>query len=566
MFIHNFYGDLLLAVRILFDNHIFQNREYVKRYEFNMGNRTIQLPHDYKPNYEFPNIIVSLNDEAPSYGQRPSVSQKIPGFNLDQTPILYNQTNEEVLLVQEEMVNVPISSTINCESQFQAKEVAALVKRWLPINKFISFLTFTSYLEVSSDFLSSAKFDPAIHSIVNLYTKLNKRTGEIDYCYSLQYDPFIRLDSITTAIPDSTQRSFQVVVDITLMLQMPLFMFSDKLQTVAERIDIQINPLSKFEPINDFPSGKMINAQSSEIDLKKGYIRRNFLMVDSDSIESIASLDRVLLTSDQITNVSSGGQRISATKGADDYLYMSVGVDETKYRTKISEIPSFNLQYDVCSGLVIEPLPRGIIIDIGNDEYLNIIQDLAGTIIVELCKSKKGLMVKFAPNDLQLTSAYSYNLIKGNNVLKDYSDYLLNVAGNSVTFGFDESQFSYYIPSITSPLIIQFYLKDEVFPFQLGGVQPKIGLVKVFNITQTTAEISWISDVETTSQIEYSEESIEYNQVSNLDSLCTYNHHIVLRGLNSQLNYHFRVNTVTSDGEKYISEDYTFMTLPEEVI
>jgi hypothetical protein len=219
-------------VRVLFDNHIFQNRDYAKRYEFNMGNRTLQLPRDYKPNFEFPNLIITLNDDTPSYGQRPDVSQKIPGFNIDQTPVLYNQTNLEVLLVQEEMVNVPISCTINCESQFQAKEIAALVKRWLPVNKFISFLEFTSYLEVSPEFLSKNLFDPAIHLISNLYTKLNKRTGEIDYCYSLQYAPFVRLDSITTAIPDSTQRSFQVVVDITYMVQQPLYMFNQSINWI----------------------------------------------------------------------------------------------------------------------------------------------------------------------------------------------------------------------------------------------------------------------------------------------------------------------------------------------
>jgi hypothetical protein len=564
VYIHNFYGDLLLAVRVLFDNHIFQNRNYVKRYEFNLGNRTLQLPTDYKPNFEFPNIIVSLNDETPSYGQRPEVSQKIPGFNLDQIPVLYNQTNLDVLVVQEEMVNVPISSTINCESQFQAKEIAALVKRWLPVNKFISFLSFTSYLEVSQEFLSSVHFDPAIHSIVNLYTKLNKRTGEVDYCYSLQYEPFVRLDSNTTAIPDSTQRSFQVVVDTTFMIPMPLFMFSDRLQTITERIDIQINALAAFEPINDYPSSKIINEQIADPEnLKLGYIRRNLLISENTSTEIILYLDWVSLILAQVTNASTGGRNIVATKGADDYLYITVGTSETKYRVKMDTIPSFDLGYDPCTGLLVRPLPDGISIDIGNDEYLNIIQDLAGTIIVELRKVTRGLQIKFDPNDLQLTSAYSYNLVKGNNVLRDYQYYTLDIAGNSVILNFDDSAFSSYIPSTTSPLIVQFYLKDAKFPFQVGGVQPKMGLVKATNITQTVAEIRWLSDVPTTTQIEYAEESIDYNQLSSLDQRYTYNHCVVLRNLYSQLNYHFRINTLTENGEEYISDDYTFMTLPD---
>jgi len=98
LYTHNFYGDILLSIRTLFDNHIFQNRNYAKRYEFNMGNRAIQLPIDYKPNFEFPNLIVTLNDEVSSFGQRPDVSQKIPGFNLDQTPVLYNRSTEVTLL------------------------------------------------------------------------------------------------------------------------------------------------------------------------------------------------------------------------------------------------------------------------------------------------------------------------------------------------------------------------------------------------------------------------------------------------------------------------------------
>ena len=528
-----------------------------------MGNRTIQLPKDYKPNFEFPNIIVTLNDDTPSYGQRPDVSQKIPGFNLDQTPVLYNQTNGDVLIVQEEMVNIPLSCTINCESQFQAKEIAALVKRWLPVNKFISFLQFTSYLEVSQQFLSSSQFDPAIHLISNLYTKLNKRTGEIDYCYSLQYEPFVRLDSITTSIPDSTQRSFQVVVDITYMSQQPLFMFSDKMPGTIERIDILVNPSTGFEPINDYPSSKIINYLNADVaELKKGFVRRTYILVENDPVENILSLDEVSLNSAQVVNTSTGGRIISVTKGADDYLYITIGTSETKYKVNMITLPVFELCYNICTGLVVRPLPTGTTITLNDDEYINIIKDLAGTIIVELCKITKGLTIKFDPNDFQLTEEYSYNLVKSDNILKDYQDYSLSIGTNSITFNFNNSQFSSYEPSLLSPLMIQFYLENVTFPFQVGGVQPKTGLVKILNITQSTAEITWLSDKQTTSQIEYAEESTDYNMLSELNSNFTFEHKIILTGLNSELSYHFRVKTTSVEGEEYLSEDYTFRTIP----
>jgi len=536
---------LLLAVRVLFENHIFQNRNYIKRYEFNMGNRTIQLPKDFKPNYEFPNIIVTLNDETPSFGQRPTVSQKLPGFNLDQTPVLYNTVNNDVLVVQEEMTNVPISCTINCESQFQTKEIAALVKRWLPVNKFISFLTFTSYLEVSPEFLSSNHFDPAIHQIANLYTKLNKRTGEIDYCYSLQYDPFVRLDSITSAIPDSTQRSFQVVVDITFMVPMPLYMFNDRLQTAVERIDIQMNALTSFEPISDYPSSKVINALSADVaDLKKGFIRRNFLVFDNNASTTTLILDSVSLTVNQITNVSTGGRNITATRGVDDYLYITLGTSETRYRTNIATIPS----------------TIGVVITVNTDEYFNITKNSSETILVNLCKANQGLTIQFDPNDLQLTTDYSYNLVNGASILKGFSDYVLDVATNSVTFNFSDSQFSSFVPSITSPLIIQFYLEDVTFPLQIGGIPPKVGLMSVFNISQTAAEMTWSSDEETTTQIEYGI-TIAYGALSELSVDLTILHHVVLIDLTPNTIYHYRVKVVNLAAIEYLSNDYTFTTL-----
>lgn len=546
MYIHNFYADLLLSVRVLFDTHIFQNRGYIQRYEFNMGNRTLQLPYDYKPNYDFPNIVVTLNDETPSYGQRPSVSQKIPGFNVDQIPVLYNQTTERVILVQEEMVNVPISCTINCESQFQAKEIAAVIKRWLPINKFIQFLSFTSYLEVPQEFLDRNLFNPATDTIGNLYTKTNKRTGEIDYCYSLLYEPFIRLDSITASIPDSTQRTFQVVVDITYMLQQPLYMFNDQMPGVVERIDILINPSTGFEPINDYPSSKIINYLNDDIvNLKKGFVRRTYLVADNLPAETILNLDTVTLTADQVTNASTGGRNIAVTRGSDDYLYITLGTSETKYRTNINSIPL---------------PPTGTTITLSTDEYLKVVKDLAADITVSLHKITQGLTIQFDPTDFQLTTDYTYNLIKGSNTLKEYDDYILDIPNNTITFNFDNSQFSQYEPSIISPLMIQFYLKDSSFPFQVGGVQPNVGLMKVFNITRTAAEMTWTSNEETTTQIEYGT-TTAYGALSALKEDYTVTHKVVLTGLGPNTTYHYRVKVTNEEDEEYLSDDYVFTTL-----
>jgi hypothetical protein len=506
-----------------------------------MGNRTLQLPADYKPNYEFPNMMVSLNDDSPSYGQRPDVSQKLPGYNVDQTPVVYNQTTEMVLYVQEEMVNVPITCVINCESQFQAKEVANIVKRWLPINKFIQFLHFISYLEVSPEFLSTDLFDPSVHSIINLYTKLNKRTGEIDYCYSVQYDPFIRLDSITSAIPDSSQRSFQVNIDLTYMLQMPLSMFSDLAPGTIEKIDILINPSSGFEPINDYPSSKIINYLNSDVaSLRNGFVRRTFIVSEDNSEEAITELDTVTIYEAQITATSSGDFDIGVTKGSDDYLYISVG--GSQYKILISDLTS-----EVST------------ISLSEDQYLEVTKVLAD-ITVTLKSISKGVTIQFNPGDFIITSDYSYNLVKSGNILRDYTDYTINYSNNSITFNFTNSSFSSYKPSLISPLMVQFYLKNSPFPNQIGGIPPNVGQMNVFNITPSSAEITWLSDTKTTTQIEYGLTD-EYGSTSTLVETLSNFHHVLLTGLTTSTEYHYRVNVVTEAESDYTSEDYTFTTI-----
>jgi hypothetical protein len=491
------------------------------------------------------------------------VTQNLTSFNIDQTPVLYNPITEEVLCVQEEMVNVPITCTINCESQFQAKEIAAIVRKWLPINKFIQFLDFTSYLEISTQYLDTNHFNPATQQISNLYVKLNKRTGEIDYCFSLSYRPFIRLDSISTAIPDSVQRSFQVVVDITYMVQRPISMFNEQQPGTIERIDMLINPSTAFEPINDYPSSISINHLSADVDsLEKGFVRRTYLLVEDNSVESVTTLDQVELDVGEVSKTSTGGQTITVTRGANDYLYITLGGDtSTQYKVNTATLPIPD--WVPSDDDPYPPETTAVTIAVDDNTNLVVSRDLAGKITTVLNKTFHGTTIQFDPNDFLMSQDYSYNLVKERTIYKDYTNYTLNLPNNSVTFNFDNGQFSALKPTLTSPLLIQFYLKNVKFPKQLGGIQPHIGLVRVTNITTSSAEITWLSDVKTTTQIEYAEETTEYNHFTELNSNYTYDHKVFITGLHSGLCYHFRINTETENSIAYVSEDYKFETLFE---
>ncbi len=540
MYIHNFFSDLLLSVKVLFDTHIFRTDRYVRRYEFNIGNRTFQLPSDYQTNFDFPVVIINLNDETPSYGQRPDVSQGLLYYNVDQIPVLYNSTKGSILYVQEEMVNIPITVTINCESQLQAKEVANVVRRWLPLNKYLQCLEFTSFLEVSLPFLDKIYFEPDIDQISNLYTKLNKRSGQIDYCFSITYQPFIRLDSISSTIPDSTQRSFQVVVELTYMIQFPLFLFCDKFPGVIEKIDIAIYNTSGFEPICDYPSSKIVNRTNDDISrLEKGYIRRNYVLYEAESSNQVNILDSVSLPAKSVTAESA---RLKVSRTSDDKLVITVDNQKT-YKVKEVDVPR-------------SPDSANIVID--EDNYLNLSKDLADTTNIKLHNTNKSITIKFDPNDFPMDQKYSYNLFSGKTMIRDYKNYTLDLQNNSITFTFANSEWNRYKPSLTRPLIIQFYDKEGVFPFQFGGIAPYFNKINA-RVKSTYAIITFTSGIPAKVKVEYGTTTDYGNVVEGPDEF-KQTHKIILRQLSPLTIYHYRITIIDQDSKEYLSDDYSFKT------
>ncbi|MEM3452040.1 MAG: hypothetical protein QW835_00235 [Candidatus Hadarchaeum sp.] len=274
MYVHNFYADLLISVRTLFDQHIFRPG-LVRRYEFNIANRTFALGRDYETNYELPAVMVNLGQELYPFGQRETVVKLLTSpANTLQTPVLYDEDTGEALILQEEQVIVPIDIVINCESQLRAKELESELKKFLPADRYIQFLSFSSFLEVPLEFLGSVHFDVNSHRIWNLFTKFNYNTGRAEFCFSVSYRPLMRLESLVTTIPDPTQRSFQVTLTLNYFLQMPVYLFSAK-EKVVERIVLDYGRFG-FEPICEYPLRSLIAFPE-----KEGFVlRRSYIIYD----------------------------------------------------------------------------------------------------------------------------------------------------------------------------------------------------------------------------------------------------------------------------------------------
>lgn len=279
--IHNFYCDLLLSIPLLIDNNILPPN-YIKNYQFNIANRTFNLfdtnnkNNPYQPNIDLPAAIVELQDHNFIFGKRPSSIQNLTLTNTNQIPILYNKEKDITCYLQEDHIQTNINISINTTSQLQAKDIEYAFENILPLNKFIQFHKFCSFLEIPKEFLLNIDLNPRFDQIYNLYTRLNKNTGGMEYTYGVEYQPLIQLNSIDSSISQS-QQTFTTSVSLTYQLQIPLYVVYSKLYNI-DRINIDFTRFG-HEPISPVrPQATITNDDTT----KYNKICMNLLVHDID--------------------------------------------------------------------------------------------------------------------------------------------------------------------------------------------------------------------------------------------------------------------------------------------
>lgn len=266
MIVHNFFSDVLLSIVHLFENYIFNYKPFftnpsvlsnspaepfIKSYQFSIGNRTYQIG-DYKKSaqLEFPTALITLNGDETAFGKSAGLIGHHRIYDINEIPVLYSEETKKTIYLKEEQSMIYIGVQINCESQMQAKEIEHQIKRFLPAQKYEQIIRFKSFLEVPSWFLDE-KMKPNEHTIRNLFSKLDAHTGEPIYCYSVNYKPLIKLNSVQADVTESSARSFPVTLDFSYLIQLPMWLFDstdDKGQ--IERVTIGFSMGDSVEPIS----------------------------------------------------------------------------------------------------------------------------------------------------------------------------------------------------------------------------------------------------------------------------------------------------------------------------
>lgn len=95
------------------------------------------------------------------------------------------------------------------------------------------------------------------------------------------------------------------------------------------------------------------------------------------------------------------------------------------------------------------------------------------------------------------------------------------------------------------------------------GVPPDISDVTAIDITSDGATITWTTDEDSTSQVDYGTTEA-YGSSSILDSNLVQEHSVILTGLDAETLYHYQVKSQDAAGNEATSEDKTFSTTSGE--
>ncbi len=96
--------------------------------------------------------------------------------------------------------------------------------------------------------------------------------------------------------------------------------------------------------------------------------------------------------------------------------------------------------------------------------------------------------------------------------------------------------------------------------FQLSpGTAPVISNVRAENVTASSANIRWNTDIGATSQVDYGL-TTSYGSTTTLDPTLVTSHTVPLSNLIASRTYHYRVRSTGSSGAESVSSDYTFTT------
>jgi hypothetical protein len=492
MKVHNFYSDVLLSLSY-FINNITNNS--INTFQYNIGSRSFTL--DYNPNYELPAAYVTYNNTTHMNARPDSFLRSFS--NTNQIPVLYDIEKQLGLKIQEDMFLINIDIDLNADSQLHIINLKHDIETKIPLNKFLQFYKFTSYFEIGDDYLNPYLFDATIDTIENLYFKHDKILDILKYCFSVSYEPLIKLTSINFNNLDLTSGNYGLNLSFELMIQIPvtlLFNYSLPSQKNADMSEVkQLFYSDVFVPVlnsNLISEKGFIEFQLFHNDIKYN-LNANYIKSDNKLVGHYHHTNFIFdfeseIKNEHITGIISGLVNNSYVDNADVDLY--VGADNIIYGTVQSSILSGSLKDVTIENNLLSAYFSG--------QFNDSMQDfnLEGIEFNQLSKTYLLNNVSISNKDLKLISYRSiqpnsvYSKVKTISVSRTEINFRLTKIKSLVFFDNNLLQFKYY--KLEDENIIdkfgQFRIDHSDFIIE-GSINKQTGMID-FSVVNVLLEFS----------------------------------------------------------------------------
>lgn len=198
---------------------------FFKSVQFNIGNRNYQIG-DYKQagQLEFPTGIFTYVSDETAWGKTNDLIGHHRIMDVNQIVCTHNKDTNIDIMCREEQQMIYLTVQVNCASMAQANEVIHQIKRFLPVQKFIQFFPFETFMALPPLYFDGFYNNPDKHHIENLFLRYDGTTGEKNYFYKVHYKPMVQLNNVSADFSDNSARSYPVTCDFSYLIQSPIWL------------------------------------------------------------------------------------------------------------------------------------------------------------------------------------------------------------------------------------------------------------------------------------------------------------------------------------------------------
>lgn len=276
--IYHFYRDLLFYFANFIDSQL---NNIFRKIEFNISTKTF-LYKDFDASLKLPALLINISQLRQRVDKHSPLlySTLYCETEVFKTPLLLNETRQDVVISNLKQFEINIDLQINAESALSALEIANYIMQIFPENQTFQWEGFNTLVPISDSLISD--WDIINDDIYYLYQYLDLNTNKTTYYAPLEVSPLVTNIGQSVNV-NQIQSTFQQTVSFKLNLFVPVKLIRKSLPNVIQNIFISYSLSNELPLLSTFESEHII--KNDTFDFYRGFILSNKMICENNEKE-----------------------------------------------------------------------------------------------------------------------------------------------------------------------------------------------------------------------------------------------------------------------------------------